>query len=91
MNKEKEKNLAISITDAINGSFDKKVFVEQMAREHRFLQSEFTSLCLEWLKKCRNMYEENCYDGRNEHSVKTGKLLTDYIESPGYGIKIKEE
>ena len=91
MNNEKEKNLAMSITDAINGSFDNKAFTEQMAREHRFLQSEFTSLCLEWLKKCRELYETDCYDGRNEFSVKTGKLLTDYIESRDYGVKIKEE
>ena len=77
---EKEVALAIHITDELNGSFDKKAFVERMSREHRTLQSEFTSLCLEWLLKCREMYEEDYYDGRNEYSCRTGKVLMDYLE-----------
>lgn len=76
----KEKQLATHITNEINCIFDKKAFVEQMSREHRTLQSEFTTLCLEWLLKCREMYEAENYDGRNEHSCKTGKVLMDYLE-----------
>ena len=76
----KEVELAITITDALNGSFNKKDFVEQMSREHRTLQSEFTGLCLEWLLKCREMYEDECYDGRNEFACKTGKVLMDHLE-----------
>ena len=77
---DKEKQLAITITDAVNGYFNHKAFAEQMSREHRTLQSEFTTLCLEWLLKCREMYEEDRYDGRNEHSCRTGKVLMDYLE-----------
>lgn len=77
---EKEKQLAITITDAINGSFNNKKFVEQMSKEHRTLQSEFTSLCLDWLLKCREMYEDNRYDGRNELACRSGKVLMDYLE-----------
>jgi hypothetical protein len=77
---EKEKQLAITITDAINGSFNNKEFVEQMSREHRFLQAEFTTLCLDWLLKCREMYEEENYDGRNELACKSGKILMDHLE-----------
>lgn len=84
-NNEKEKELASAIADAINGSFDDKAFCKQMTKEHRYLQSEFTSLCLSWLKTCRNLYETGCYDDRNEYAAKTGKYLTDYIESPIYG------
>jgi hypothetical protein len=77
---EKEKQLAIHITNTLNGSFDNKAFVEQMSIEHRTLQSEFTSLCLDWLLKCREMYEDDRYDGRNELSCKSGKVLMDYLE-----------
>lgn len=77
---QKEKQLAIHITDSINCIFDYKAFVEQMSREHRTLQSEFTTLCLEWLLKCREMYEADRYDGRNEHACRTGKMLMDYLE-----------
>ena len=77
---EKEKQLAIHISNEINCIFDRNAFVEQMSREHRTLQSEFTSLCLEWLFKCREMYEADNYDGRNEYSCKAGKILMDYFE-----------
>lgn len=77
---EKEKQLAIHITNTLNGSFDNKKFVERMSIEHRTLQSEFTSLCLDWLLKCREMYEEDRYDGRNEHACRSGKVLMDYLE-----------
>ena len=77
----KEKQLATIITDAINGSFDHKVFCESMSREHRYLQYEFTNLCLNWLAQCRKMYNDGNYDGRNEYACKMGKELWDYIDS----------
>ena len=76
----KEKQLATHITNEINCIFDYKKFVEQMSREHRSLQSDFTTLCIEWLLKCREMYEEDRYDGRNEHACRTGKVLMDYLD-----------
>lgn len=77
----KERQLATTITDAINGCFDHKVFCESMSREHRYLQYEFTNLCLNWLAQCRKMYNEGNYDGRNEYACKMGKELWDYIDS----------
>ena len=81
MDNQKAKQLAIHITNEINCIFDRKAFVEQMSIEHRTLQSEFTTLCLEWLMKCREMYEDDRYDGRNEHACRMGKALWDYIDS----------
>lgn len=78
---EKEKQLATTITDAINGRFDPKVFCEAMSREHRTLQHDFTNLCLNWLDQCRKMYNEDNYDGRNEHACLMGRALWDYIDS----------
>ena len=78
--KGKEQQLATHITNAINCSFDYKAFVEQMSREHRALQSDFTTLCLEWLLKCREMYEVDSFDGRNKHACQTGKVLMDYLD-----------
>lgn len=77
----KEKQLVATITDAINGMFDPKGFCEAMSKEHRYLQYEFTNLCLNWLKQCRNMYNEGRYDGRNEHACLMGKAIWDYIDS----------
>lgn len=78
--KSKEAQLAITITDALNGSFDMKEFCKQMSIEHRTLQSDFTSLCLEWFVTCREMYENDNYDGRNKYACKTGKVLIDHLE-----------
>lgn len=76
----KEQQLATHITNEINCIFDYKAFVEQMSREHRTLQADFTTLCLEWLLKCREMYESDNFDGRNMYACKTGKVLMDYLE-----------
>lgn len=78
---DKEKQLATTITDAINGMFDPKDFCEAMSKEHRYLQHEFTNLCLNWLKQCRSMYDEGRYDGRNENACLMGKAIWDYIDS----------
>ena len=80
MNYEKEKQLAQTITDALNTGVGRDAFCEAMSREHRFLQGDFTNLCLWWLEKCREMYEQGNYDGRNVYACKVGKLLTDYLE-----------
>ena len=48
--KEKEKQLAEIITDAMNGRFSKKEFCDAMSREHRYLQGEFTELCVWWFE-----------------------------------------
>lgn len=77
----KEKQLASTITSAINGSFNNKAFCEAMSKEHRALQFDFTNLCLAWLKQCREMHHDGRYDGRNEHACLMGKAIWDYIDS----------
>ena len=77
----KATQLATHITNEINCIFDYKAFVEQMSREHRSLQADFTTLCLEWLLKCREMYEAENYDGRNKYACKTAKILMDYLDN----------
>lgn len=46
---------------------EKKVFLEQMARDHRTLQQSFTRLCVGWFRMMAT--PEFRYDGRNEDSV----------------------
>ena len=75
---QKEKQLVTHITDNLNSGISNKLFCESMSREHRYLQSEFTNLCLWWLEKCRDMYNEGNYDGRNEYACKAGKMLMDF-------------
>ena len=76
---EKEKRLASIITDALNPGINKRAFCEAMSREHRFLQQEFTTLCIWWLEKCAEMYKQGNYDGRNECACRTGKEITEFL------------
>lgn len=80
MDNNKEKQLATHITNEINCIFNRKAFCAQMRREHRSLQADFTNLCLEWLNTCRELYEDDYYDARNEHACRTGKVLMDYLD-----------
>ena len=87
----KEKQLATTITDAINGLFDPKVFCEAMSKEHRSLQYDFTNLCLNWLEQCRRMYNDGSYDGRNEHACLMGKAIWDYIDSDKFMKEVEKQ
>lgn len=60
----------------IMGSKDKEDFLKIISREHRSLQEEFSSLCIQWFEICsKNNYG---FDGRNEYSHK-------------FAIKMKEK
>lgn len=76
---KKEKQLTETITDALNGNFSKKEFCDAMSREHRYLQGEFTELCVWWFKKLAEMYEQGNYDGRNECACRAGKEITEFL------------
>ena len=53
---------------------------EAMSREHRYLQGEFTELCIWWLEKCAEMYEQGNYDGRNKYACQVGKQITEFLK-----------
>lgn len=46
-----------------------KDFVEEMSRDHRFLQAQFTELCFAWIQSQADRLEDGRYDGRNKWSV----------------------
>ena len=75
----KEKQLASTITDAINGRFSKKEFCEAMSREHRYLQDDFTVLCVWWFEKLAEMYDTKNYDDRNKYACQLGKQITEFL------------
>lgn len=64
--REKDREMAQKMSNYLNGSCNKKEFARAMNKEHRFLQQEFTGLCIEWLRYCAS--DEFQYDGRNEYS-----------------------
>ena len=72
---EKSEKIVKELSDYINGTCRPNEFCNAMSREHRYLQNEFTLLCIEWLRTCGS--DKYRYDGRNEGSHNFGKMLID--------------
>ena len=70
---EKSLKIVQELSKYVNGSLKTKEFCNAMSREHRYLQNEFTYLCIEWLRHCGS--DDYRYDGRNQHSHNFGKML----------------
>ena len=53
-----------TLSNAVNGGFSKKKFLECFKRDHRYLQGEVFSLALAIIEECSK--DDYGYDGRNE-------------------------
>ena len=70
------KEVVNNVTDYLNSFSNKnKEFIQEMNREHRTLQQNFTKLCMVWLENCAS--EEYRFDGRNEASHKISKEMVE--------------
>ncbi len=76
---DNEKELVRNLfNDGINHmSFSRENFCEEALKEHRYLQNEFTLLCIEWLKTCAR--DDYRYDERNEYSHRVAVEATDCL------------
>lgn len=74
--KEEGQEMARKMTDMLNscGRGKTKAFIEAMNREHRYLQQQFTTLCMEWFLSQADKKPHE-YDGRNAHGVRLAKKL----------------
>ena len=69
----------------VNGKLkSKKHVAEVMCREHRYLQNEMFKVCLEYIKKLAENYENGCYDPRNRYAAETSKKIIDYFKEIDY-------
>ena len=68
----------------VNGRLrSSKKVAERMCTEHRYLQQEMFKVCLEYIKKLAENYNNGYFDGRNEWSCETSKLIVDAMEKIG--------
>lgn len=64
----------------VNGKCSNKENVaELMAREHRYLQSELFFVCLAYIRKLAENYDNDCYDLRNEYACRTAKQMIEAL------------
>lgn len=67
MEKTREQILAEQISNSINTfNFDTEKFVNEIDRDHRTLQQQFTGICLAWIEHVGS--PDYNFDGRNEYS-----------------------
>ena len=69
----------------VNGKLNSKKYVaEVMCREHRYLQNEMFKVCLAYIKKLAENYEDGRFDGRNEYAAKTSSKIIEFFNSTNY-------
>lgn len=90
MNNTIESNIANCLTNAINiMGFDPNKVAQELKRQHRALQEDFTRICMEWLKVVAS--PDYPYDARNECSYIAAKQMlhpTKYIVIITYSFDI---
>lgn len=68
----------------VNGRLrSSKKVAERMCTEHRYLQQEMFKVCLEYIKKLAENYNNGYFDGRNEWSCETSNLIVNAMEKIG--------
>ena len=74
------KKAAAALSNFVNGmGNDKRGFVEGVTKEHRFLQQEMFDLFFSCMLEWSTYYEEDNYDGRNEHACKLSNEIMEAI------------
>lgn len=89
MSKETDNNLYPTLSRAINNfGFDRAPFIEGFKREHRTLQQKaIYTIVFPMIAVMADMYENNYYDGRNEHAAEMCKFIKDALqEKYGYDV-----
>ena len=62
----------------------RKHVAEVMCNEHRWIQNEMFKVCLEYIKKLAENYEDGRFDGRNQYAAETSKKIIDYFKEIDY-------
>ena len=74
------KRNAEEVSNMLNSmSFNPELFCQEMSREHRTIQQNFTRLCLAWIKTCAS--EDYRHDERNRASHVKCKAIVDTMST----------
>lgn len=74
------KRNAEAVSNMLNSmGFNPELFCEEMKKDHRTLQQNFTRLCLEWIKTCAS--EDYAHDDRNRASHVKCKAIVDTMST----------
>ena len=68
------------VSDMLNSfGFNNELFCEEMSKDHRTIQQNFTRLCLAWIKTCAS--EDYRHDDRNRESHVKCKAIVDAMST----------
>ena len=76
----KDELFAHQFSDYVNrcpNDFEKAT--DTMARDHRYLQQEMFKVCLSYMKKLAQAFQNGCYDPRNEWACKTASEAINHL------------
>ncbi len=59
--------------------YNKNNVAELMSREHRYLQSEMFFVCMAYIRKMAENYDNGNYDLRNEYACRTAKQMIEAL------------
>lgn len=80
MSSVKAKENVEKVSNMLNNMmFSPEAFCEEMTKEHRTLQQNFTRLCVEWIKTCAS--DEYRHDERNRASHVKCKAIVDTMST----------
>lgn len=54
--------------------------VEKMSHEHRYLQNEMFIVCLKYIKKLSENFENDIYDARNQYACETSNSIIESLK-----------
>ena len=80
--KAEAKELAGKLSSLLNGGSNStsEAFVEALLNDHRTLQQCFARMVVLWIHKQAERCKDDCFDLRNEGTVKMCKRLDEVIE-----------
>lgn len=74
------KKNAMEVSNMLNSmGFVPELFCEEMKKDHRTIQQNFTRLCIEWIKTCAS--DEYRHDERNRASHVKCKAIVDTMST----------
>jgi hypothetical protein len=78
---EQSREVAQYMSNYVNSFGGYEAFCDEMSKEHRTLQQNFTKLCIAWLK---TLAKAEHFDPRNEASVQLARKIVEQFEDELY-------
>lgn len=85
---KKDVEFAKQFGNFVNGGMSRATTVAaQMAKDHRYCQSQMFDVCMEYLKVLAHNYRKGYYDGRNEYACQMAQEMLSKAQDGWYATE----